>query len=116
MVDGVLDAGAVSADMMRHLSLLEPFGESNAEPTFVVRDLMVSHIIQLKNGHIGCSLVSKSGQYLSGIAFRVDGTPLGDFLLKADKTYCHVAGVIKMDTWKGKTKIQIQIQDMMPAL
>lgn len=113
MVDGILDAGAVSVDMMRHLSLLEPFGESNTEPMFVVRDLMVSHIIQLKNGHIGCSLVSKSGQYLSGIAFRVEGTPLGDFLLKSDKSYCHVAGAIKMDTWKGKTKIQIQIQDMM---
>ncbi len=115
MIDGVLDAGAVSINMMKHLSLLEPFGESNVEPIFVVRDLMVSHIIQLKNGHIGCSLVSKSGQYLSGIAFRAEGTPLGDFLLKSDRNYCHVAGVIKMDTWKGKTKIQIQIQDMMPT-
>ncbi len=115
MIDGVLDAGAVCPELMEKLSCLEPFGESNPEPTFAVQNLMVSHVIQLKNGHISCSLTSRGGTYLSGIAFRAQGTPLGDFLLKSERRYCHVAGAVKMDTWKGKTKIQIQIQDIMPV-
>ncbi len=111
-VDAVMDVGGVTQNFMQSVARLEPFGESNPEPCFVLKNVTVSHVTVLKNGHVACSFTGKNGKYISGIAFRVEDKPIGRFLKSALHEQCHVAGFLKMDTWKGKTKIQIQIQDI----
>lgn len=114
-IDGMVDILGVTPELLESLSLMAPFGESNPEPRFVVKDVMISRTIPLKNGHIACTLTGRSGRYLSGIAFRVANTQLGEKLMNSRDTYFHVAGFLKQETWKGKTKLQIQIHDMAEA-
>ena len=114
-IDGVLDITGITGELIESLSLLAPFGEANPEPRFVIKDVMLSRVMPLKNGHIACSLTGRGGRYNSAIAFRVADTPLGERLMNARNTYFHVAGFLKQETWKGKTKIQLQIHDMVEA-
>ncbi|MBR5130106.1 MAG: single-stranded-DNA-specific exonuclease RecJ [Alphaproteobacteria bacterium] len=114
-IDGVVDIGGVTPDLTEQISLLAPFGEANPEPRFVVKNVMISRPILLKNGHIACTLSGRGGKYLSGIAFRSEGSSLGDTLLNTKHKYYHVAGYLKQETWRGKTKMQIQIHDISPV-
>ncbi len=111
-IDGLVDIGGVTPELTDQLALLAPFGEANSEPRFVVKNVMVSRPILLKNGHIACTLTGRGGKYLSAIAFRAEGTALGDMLLNSKHKYFHVAGYLKQEHWKGKTKMQIQIHDL----
>ena len=114
-IDGVLDIHGVNAELLESLKVLEPFGESNPEPCFVVSNVMISNSIPLKNGHISCILMGRDGGRLSAIAFRVADKEIGTILLKNTGKYYHVAGRIKQDIWKGKTKIQMYIEDLAEA-
>lgn len=110
-IDAVLDAQSATIDLMDKVLLLAPFGEANPEPIFVLKDMLINKTTILKNGHIACVLSSKSGKYIHAIAFRAIDTELGHKLLCKEKTYLHIAGTLKKDTWKGNTKIQMQIID-----
>lgn len=114
-IDGMVDITGVTAELINSLSLLAPFGESNPEPRFVLKNVMISRPIPLKNGHIACSLTGRGGKYLSAIAFRAADTAMGNAIMHANHQYFHVAGFLKQETWKGKTKLQIQIHDIAPV-
>lgn len=115
-IDGVLDIGGVTIELLDKLENLAPFGEANPEPRFVIKDVMIKYVKPLKNGHIACSLTGRGGGHLNAIAFRVADTELGNRLMTARDGYFHIAGVLKKDVWQGREKVQLQIQDMANAL
>lgn len=115
-IDGVLDIGGVTIELLDKLEYLAPFGEANPEPRFVIKDVMIKYLKPLKNGHISCALTGRGGGHLNAIAFRVADTELGNRLMTARDGYFHIAGVLKKDVWQGREKIQLQIQDMANAL
>ena len=114
-IDGVLDIQGICPELIENLSMLAPFGEANPEPRFVIKDVAVTRVMPLKNGHIACTLTGKNGKYISAIAFRAVDTPVGKKLMHSPGIYFHVAGFLKQETWKGRTKIQLQIHDMAEA-
>ncbi len=114
-VDGVLSVTGVNDTLMDALALLAPYGESNPEPKFVLKDVLVVRTNMLKNGHIACTLSGKNGKNINAIAFRAADTELGVRLLNSHNRYMHVLGLLKRDTWRGQTKIQFQISDIAMA-
>lgn len=115
-IDGILDIGGVTVELLDKLEHLAPFGEANPEPRFVIKDVMIKYVKPLKNGHISCALTGRGGGHLNAIAFRVADTELGNRLMTARDAYFHIAGILKKDVWQGREKVQIQIQDMANAL
>lgn len=115
-IDGVLDIGGATSELVQKIGLLAPFGESNPEPRFVISNVTVTRTTLLKNGHIACTLAGRSGGYLNAIAFRAADTEMGHRLLSGRGAYFHVAGLLKRDNWHGQEKVQLQIQDMANAL
>lgn len=111
-VDGLLDIQGATPDLMEKLSLLAPFGESNPEPRFVLKDVQVTRTNALKNGHIACTLTGKGGKYINAIAFRAADTEMGMNLINSKGRFFHVLGTLKQDSWKGYTKMQLQIIDV----
>ncbi|MBQ9090348.1 MAG: single-stranded-DNA-specific exonuclease RecJ [Alphaproteobacteria bacterium] len=115
-VDAVLNLGAVNDVLLDALSLLAPYGEANPEPKFVLKDVCVTRVNMLKNGHISCTLTAQNGKSINAIAFRCVDTALGVSLLNMKQQYIHVLGTLKRDTWRGHTKIQFQIIDVTKPL
>ena len=113
--DALVDMGGISLDLVNQLEPLEPYGEGNPEPKFIIPNARLVYVNLLKNGHIACNFSGLNGQRVNAIAFKVADTEIGTALLAGMNQNFHLLGVLKKDTWNGKTKIQIQLQDVMQA-
>ena len=114
-IDGVLSAGGASADLAAQLARLEPFGAGNPEPRFAVTGARLVHIAPAGRDHLQCALAGEGGQRLDAIAFRCLETPLGAGLRNNDGRPLYVAGKLRENTWRGRTKVQLVIDDAAPA-
>ena len=111
-VEGILDLSGLTLDLVQKLESLAPFGEGNPEPLFILKDVHITYANLLKNGHISVGLSNKEGKKANAIAFRAADTEMGKtFLITHGEDFFDLLVTLKKDTWKGQTKIQIQILD-----
>ncbi len=114
-IDGAVTTKGANLILINALACLEPFGQGNAEPRFVVANARVVFAAVAGSDHVRCTLESPEGGRLNGISFRSLSRPLGQTLLKADGRPMHVAGRLRSNTWQGRTTPQIMIDDAAPA-
>ena len=62
--------------------------------------------------HVRCLIESSDGSRLDAVAFRASGQPVGDMLMASGGMPLHLAGTLKRDTWGGREKIEMQIEDV----
>jgi single-stranded-DNA-specific exonuclease len=115
-VDGALSVAAAQCELIDHITKLAPFGAANPEPRFVFPGVRIVHAEPVGSGHLSCTLADplETGR-LRAIAFRVAGTPLGQFLAETRGTAIHVAGQLRRDSWRGGDAVQLVIDDAAPA-
>jgi single-stranded-DNA-specific exonuclease len=110
-LDGALDAGGATLDLVETLRQLGPFGSGNAEPRFaIVRARIVAPRV-VGMGHVACQVTGQGGGRLKAIAFRAADSDLGHALLANDGTPLHLAGTLRIDNWQGNTNVQLFIED-----
>ena len=115
-IDGVLDIKGVTVDLLKRLDVLEPYCESNPEPRFVIQNVLIKKTIITKNGHVICKLSGQTGGYLDAVCFRAEETEIGKALLSNNPAQSYnMAGYLRLDTWRGKNKVQLFIQDVAKA-
>ncbi len=110
-IDAILSLRAASRALYDRFDLLAPYGQGNPEATLAFADVRVSFAQVMKGGHVRCELSDSSGFKLKGIAWRAEGTPLGDALLRPAGTV-HVLGRLKADDYMGRNGVQFEIEDM----
>jgi single-stranded-DNA-specific exonuclease len=111
-IDGALSAEAAQTGLIDHVEALAPFGSANPEPRFAFPSIRIVHVEPVGTGHLRVALGDTLGSgQLRGIAFRVAGTPLGDFLTAMRGRAVHIAGHLRRDSWRGGSAIQLQIDD-----
>ena len=113
-LDGALDAGGATVELVETMRCLGPFGSGNAEPRFAVTGARVMQPRIVGAGHVSCALAGRNGGRLKAIAFRAADSELGRALLANDGTPMHLAGSLRIDTWQGKTSVQLFIEDGAP--
>lgn len=112
-VDSVISLSAASEELADKLSLLEPYGSGNPEPKLMIRDVHLTKPTIFGSGHIRCFLSSLSGGSLKALAFRAADTELGKALLNQRGEVFNIVGMLRKDTWMGKTQLQFIIEDAM---
>lgn len=115
-LDGALDAGGATLDLVETLRRIGPFGAGNAEPRFVLTAARVVAPRVVGTGHVACQISGRGGGRLKAIAFRALDTDLGHALLANDGTPLHLAGTLRIDNWQGNTNVQMFIDDAAPVL
>ena len=90
---------------------LEPTGEANQPPLFVVRDVRITNRQRVgQDGkHLKCQLTDGSA-VLEGIAFRWG--EVEQELPEAVDVACH----IELNEWNGRERLQLNIQDFRPTI
>jgi single-stranded-DNA-specific exonuclease len=111
LIDGALQARAATPELIASVEHLAPFGAGNAEPRFVFPAQRVVAADVVGSDHVRCVLTGPDGGRLKAIAFRAAGEDLGRALLAGKGAALHVAGRIKLDSWQGVDRVQIQIED-----
>ena len=115
-LDGVLTASGLTPELAELLEAAGPFGQGNPEPRFALARMRVSFAKRVGTDHVRFTLQDTSGASVQGISFRCADTPLGEALLQSGERLWHVAGRVKLDTWQGRRRVQLQLEDMAAAL
>jgi single-stranded-DNA-specific exonuclease len=109
-VDGLAAVPALDRVFVEKLSALAPFGTGNPEPRFALADCKIIRADVVKEKHVRVVL-SQGGASLTGMAFRAMEGGLGPALLARTGQSVHVAGHLRRDTWNGRDRVQILIDD-----
>lgn len=110
-VDGALVPSGVTDGLMDLIERAGPYGQGNAQPRFAFPSVRVKFAKAVGEAHLRCVLEAADGSRLEGVAFRAIGQPLGDLLQNTGGMPIHVAGALKRDTWGGREKIELTIED-----
>tara|TARA_Y100000590_G_scaffold468133_1_gene649656 strand:+ start:169 stop:1917 length:1749 start_codon:yes stop_codon:yes gene_type:complete len=110
-LDSIIAPSALNEDFFQQISLLEPFGSGNKEPTFVIENLKVISSRVIKNNHIKSILIGKDGSKLKSIAWNAISSPLEPYLSKS-KERINIAGKLRLNEWRGEKQIEFDIEDI----
>jgi single-stranded-DNA-specific exonuclease len=111
-LDGALTPASVTADLMNLIDRAGPYGQGNPTPRFAFPAHRVKFAKVVGESHIRCALEAGDGSRLDAVAFRAAGQPIGDLLLGSSGLPLHIAGTLKRDTWGGRNKIELTIDDV----
>ncbi len=114
-VDGALAPRGATADLVRSVSRVGPFGTGNSEPRFVLSGAKVVSSGVVGENHVRCTLAGGDGGRVNAIAFRAMAGDLGPGLLQAGQLPIHVAGHLRLDDFRGGDNVQLVIDDAAPA-
>lgn len=115
-VDGAVVPGALTEDFVNLLEKAGPYGTDYPAPRFVFPSHTVKFAKVVGDSHVRCSIQATDGSRMDAIAFRATQSPIGDMLLNSDGRPLHIAGQVKRDTWQGRTKTDVTIDDVADPL
>jgi len=108
-IDATLHLDSVNDKFWQLLEQFAPFGPKNMRPVFSSKHLQdTGYSKLLKNRHLRLVVQEEKGATMEGIAFG-----LGEYIndLQAQKPF-EMCYVIEENTFKGKTKLQLNVKDM----
>ena len=108
-VAGVLPLESIDAELIRHMSVVGPFGQGNRKPLVVIPDVRIRNIE--KNGkHVHFELVpykSDGFKFLKASAFHLAGTEVERELRKGETQCAQVLGTLGFDH-KGNPSLVVE--------
>lgn len=105
--DGEIDPSETTLETVRELSLLEPFGAGNPEPSFVARGVAITGVKPTKNPNVAMvGLAREDGSAISAVAFSGAQTLLESTPERGDFLFAPIA-----DTFNGKTTLKWKVWD-----
>jgi len=110
-IDGALVPSAVNDALVDLIERAGPYGQGNPQPRFAFPAVRVKFAKPVGEAHLRCVLEASDGSRVEGVAFRAVGQPLGELLQTTGGMPIHVAGTLKRDTWGGREKIELTIED-----
>ncbi len=112
LIDGALTPRAASEELLKQLEMAGPWGSGNPPPRFVFPAHHVNFAKIVGNGHVRCTLQAGDGSRIDAVAFRSADTEIGALLLNNNGTPLHIAGSLKLNSWGGRTKVEMIIDDV----
>ncbi len=111
-IDGALTPASINDELIALLERAGPYGQGNPTPRFAFPAHRVKFVKVVADAHVRCVLEAGDGARIDGVAFRAVGQPLGDLLLgNTNALPIHVAGTVKRDSWQGREKTELMIED-----
>lgn len=111
LCDGYLDLRSLTSSLMGEIEKISPFGMGNPTPKFVFSEVMVESYTLIKDAHLRCRFSQGDGVSIEGIGFRLKDTTLGNILMDRNQRPLDLLASPKLDTWGGKPKISLSIED-----
>lgn len=114
--EGALPVTAMTLKLAKELEQLQPYGNGNPQPRFILSDVLVDYVkpagtdhlmVMLKDGTIGAA----PKRSYKAMAFRVKDTALGEMLLQATGKRLHLLGKIQINLWQQVERVEFIIDD-----
>jgi single-stranded-DNA-specific exonuclease len=111
-IDGALTPAAVNDEFLDLMDRAGPYGQGYPQPRFAFPAHRVKFAKTVGEAHVRCVLEAGDGSRLDAVAFRVADQPLGAALLASSGMPLHVAGHLRRDTWGGRDRHELIIEDL----
>ncbi len=115
--DLVLDAGAVTLDLVRQLDRLEPCGKDNPAPMLGLAGVRLSYVQPMgqQGQHLRCEFSNASGHKVSAVVWNCMDKPHGKALLEGRGSHFHIMGVVSKNSFNGRDSAQFRVEDVAAA-
>lgn len=110
--DGYIDLRSLTPSLIQEIDLLSPFGMGNPGPKFIFSDVMVESFQIIQEQHLKCRFSQGDGVIVEGMGFRLKDTPLWKILIDCSRRPLDLLASPKVDTWGGREKITLMIEDV----
>ena len=109
--DFQLSSLGIKNRFINDINKLQPFGNYNFLPTFLINNLKVIKHNVINNKHLAVILKPESGGSIKGICFNCLNTNIGHYLLSYKKKI-NIIVQINENFWNNKKTIQLNIKDL----
>jgi len=110
-----LSVSSIDISLINHISSMGPFGSGNAQPRFLLSNIVILYPKILKDSHISCIISGDKNSMNKGsiraIAFSVMQNSMGELLL-SQKYELSLVVTLDINRWQGSETPQLVIQDM----
>jgi len=114
-IDGVLMPGGATLELIEHLDRAGPYGASASAPRFAFPDCTIAFAKPVGESHLKVTVSDGFGTKLDAICFGAFDSSLGAALNEAKGTKMHLVGRLEVNTWGGRSRPQLRIEDANPA-
>jgi len=109
--DFQLSSLAIKNKLINDINKLQPFGNCNFLPTFLINNIKVIKHDVINNKHLSVVLKPETGGSIKGFCFNCLNTNIGHYLLSYKKKI-NIIGQISENFWNHKKTIQLNIKDL----
>lgn len=109
-LDGLLMTAAATPQLVEQIETAGPFGAGAPAPRFAFADQQVSGR-RIGESHLRLSFGDGTGPKIEAIAFGAFDGPLGPMLENPGTARFHLAGRLEINTWGGRSKVQLRLED-----
>ncbi|QYZ70496.1 single-stranded-DNA-specific exonuclease RecJ [Neotabrizicola shimadae] len=113
-LDSLLMPGAATPALVEQIEQAGPFGASAPAPRFAFADMAIS---PRRIGETHLRLLASDGQggQIEAVAWGAFEGALGPALNQPGHRRFHLAGRLELNTWGGRTKVQLRLEDAAEA-
>ncbi|MDS0928587.1 single-stranded-DNA-specific exonuclease RecJ [Rhodobacter capsulatus] len=110
-LDGLLMPGAATPALIEDLDRAGPYGQAAPSPRFAFPAMAILNARRIGESHLRLSFGDGLGAKLDAIAFGAFDGPLGPALSAGGAGRFHLAGKLELDSWGGRSKVQLRLDD-----
>ncbi len=114
-IDGLLMPGAATPELIQALENAGPFGQAAPAPRFAFPEMKILHARKVGDTHLKLTAGDGIAPPLDAICFRAFDGPLGAALDGHGGKRFNLAGRLELNTWQGRTRAQLRLEDASPA-
>ena len=114
-LDGLLMPGAVSTDLVDQIEKAGPFGAGAPGPRFAFPDCQIHFAKRVGANHLKVSFGDGLGRRIDAISFGAMDGEMGPALVNHNGARFHLAGRLDINTWQGRTSVQLRLEDAAAA-
>ncbi|WP_147124337.1 single-stranded-DNA-specific exonuclease RecJ [Shimia ponticola] len=113
--DAAVMPGAATVSLLEQLDTVGPFGASAPAPRFVLPSIRIGFAKRVGESHLKLTLRDDAGTTLDAIAFGAFESDLGQALTDGQGSHFHIAGRLEVNSWGGRQRVQMRVEDAAPA-
>ncbi|MFV2053139.1 single-stranded-DNA-specific exonuclease RecJ [Aliiroseovarius sp. YM-037] len=114
-LDSVLMPGAATEDLIDQIEGAGPFGAGAAAPRYVFPDQQIFFAKRVGDSHLKISFGDGLGARIDAISFGAFDTALGPALENHGGARFHLAGRLELNQFRGRTSVQLRLEDASKA-
>jgi single-stranded-DNA-specific exonuclease len=102
---------AVSAGLIDEIETAGPFGQGAPAPRFAFAAMALSGVRRIGENHLRFSFGDAGSARLDAVAFGAFDGPLAELAAAAGAARFHLAGRLELNSWGGKSRVQLRLED-----